>query len=255
MLPLLIALVGCNKQIYQIKVTTDGHLNIDELTNDNVITAVGGKNLDLHLQTHYYHNLETDWEILPTKTNEGKLKDPNIKYLINVNDIQVLIDGKINSNAFTLTPGIKSKSTLTLKKEFIRENVEIKISTHTYSEKMHLCLFGCEISDALKDRIDKKEILIHFESQYQNHLVPIKTLGTGTIAYPVIEDDTMVMTFKVDQEKSKEPLPNNLWFRTNARYAKIDDEFTRIYGDNNMTCVISVPHYIMKDHCEIRNNI
>ena len=250
LLPLMFSLTGC-KETCSIKLTANEHVMIKGVKKGATsISAVKGQDLKLHLEGEYYHNIDTEWFTIPTLQNEGTLKDPNVKYLIDINDIKVLVDGEENNDAFYFEENIKNKSTLTLKKEFVKKGVEIKIDSHTYSEEMHLCLFGCELNAYLKDRYINQEIEITFESKYQNNMVPIKTLNNN--AFPVFEDDTMVVTIKV---KKGEALPKDLWYRTNARYAKLGVEFTRKYRNNYKECTISVPHYIMKDHCEIRSKV
>lgn len=251
LLPLMFTLMSCNQKTCQIKITTDGHVTIKELKQGSTINAPINQDLVLNLESEYYHNLETDWIAEPTTLTEGELKDPNIKYMVDISDIQVLINGEINNDAFLFHPHIKNKSTLTLKKEFIQDNVEIKINSHTYGEGMGLCLFGCELDDNLKARRENGEIIFTFTSKYQNIWVPIKTLNQK--AFPIFEDDAMQVKLTVNQQKSNKPLPDDLWFRTNARFAEIDEEFTRVYENNNMTCTITVPHYIIKDHCAIRS--
>lgn len=252
LLPLMFSTTSCNHPTCDIKITIDEHVTVKELKNGgNTISAPMGYDLNLHLEGDYYHNINTEWETTPSSDDEGKLVDPNVEYLIDSSDIQVLVDGELRDDAFYFAQSIRNSSVLTLRKEFVKKNVEIKINSHVYSDEMHLCLLGCELNTEVKSRYEKEEILISFESNYQNQQYPIKSLGG--LAFPVIEDDTMVITLKVDKSKSNEPLQNNIWFSTNARYAAIGREFTREYRDNNYECTISVPHYVMKDHCEIRN--
>lgn len=251
LLPLVFSLMGCNRSTCNIKITTTGHVTIKGLKEGSTtFPALLGQNLKLHLQGEYYHNIDTTWKTVPTKDSEGELNDPNQEYIIESSNIQVLVDGESRDDAFLFAQNTRNKTTLTLKKEFVKENVEIKIDPQPYKIDMGLCLFGCELNTGIKDRYEKGEIKISFESAYQNTMYPIKSLGG--LAFPVIEDDTMVITLKVDREKSNKPLPKNIWYRTNARYAEINKEFTRKYKDNNYECTISVPHYVMKDHCEIR---
>lgn len=254
LLPLVFSLTGCKSSTYNIKITLlDEHVTVEELKEGNTVVATEGKDLKLHLEGDYIHDINANWVSgkEPTKDDEGELNIPNVEYLIDSSDIQVLVDGKTNDNAFLFAQSIRNSSVLTLKKEFVKNNVEIIIKSHTYTDEMPLCLLGCEITTGIKERYEKNEIQISFESAYQNKMYPIKSLGGE--AFPVIEDDTMVITLKVDKAESSEPLPNNIWFRTNARFADIKREFTREYRDNNFECTISVPHYVMKDHCEIRN--
>lgn len=251
LLPLTSSLMNCSQKTCQIKITTDSHVIIEELKQGNTINAPINQDLILNLEGKYYHNLETYWRDEPTHLTEGLLEDPNIKYLVDVRDIQVLVNNEIINDAFLFHPHIKNKSTLTLKKEYVKDNVEIKINSHIYDEDMGLCLFGCELDDNLKTRRENGEIDFTFTSKYQNIWVPIKTLNQQ--AYPIFEDDTMQVKLTVNQQKSNQPLPDDLWFRTNARFAEIDEEFTRVYENNNMTCTITVPHYIIKDHCAIRS--
>ena len=65
--------------------------------------------------------------------------------------------------------------------------------------------------------------------------------------------DVLSMKFSYDP-KEIEWLPNPLLKAYNIHMPKeMGKEFTRKYKDHNYECTISVPHYVMKDHCEIRN--
>ena len=85
---------------------------------------------------------------------------------------------------------------------------------------------------------------VTFASKYQNKMYPIKTLNEE--GYPVLEDDNIDVTFKVISGDT--PLPNNIWYRTNARYTLLGEDFNREYSADMLTCRITVPHYIVRDH-------
>lgn len=264
--PLLLLCCGNSKRLPKRKEGDACNItftsNIVGLTCDNPQTVKmnnGGNDLELHLNIPYISKKFTGWKEEPTLENDGELNNPNTKYNVNVGDIAITIGGERFDESFTYFGETNMKNVLTIDKDYIVNDIEINVTARDCGR---LFLFGYQFGNELKDRIDTterhtnsdKDITLMFVSEYQRVEKPIHTLGE--MGYPIFEDDSIDLTIEV-KEDSNEPLPNNIWLRSNARYTSLGNDFFREYKNEikvdgkivgYRTCHIYIPNYIIRDH-------
>lgn len=222
----------------------------------NIPNITLNKDYVLNLNMEYYSNPETDWEIKPSAQGEdwsdGKLCDPNIEYELKVDDIYVYIDGIIKPESFVYEGGFDGKGILTVQKEFVTSS-DIKIVCNGTQRTSHIPLVGCQIGKLIgrttQGGATNPTLEIAFKSKYQNLYNFIFTLDE--YGFTVWEDDEVDITFKVIN--NGEPLPKDLWFRTNARWGLEGVEFTREYNVDYTECHFHVPYFYAKDHIVFRS--
>ena len=231
-------------RICRVTLITNGHITCEEFSQSSTIDVPKNKDFVMHLALDYTHDVNATWEKEPTDFDEGKLTVPNMEYVLPIENIKVSVKGRQCDNAFTYQSDVRNLKILTIKKKYLQGKVEVNLTTQ---EIDRLNLFGYDLGEGLKNRDD---LTVTFDSQYQKETKRIKT--THLNAYPVFEDDNIDVTFEIT-DKSHPPLPDNLWLRTNGRYALFDVDFTREYSDDKRKCRIKIPHFIVKDHGTFRN--
>ncbi|MCQ2753275.1 MAG: hypothetical protein MJ206_03380 [Bacilli bacterium] len=248
--PLLLCACGTKEVVTKCRVEliTNGHITCEEFAESSYVDVPNNKDFTMHLSLEYVHDTKANWITgkEPTKDSEGELDKPNEGYLLPIKNIHVSVDEESCDEAFTYAEDLRNLCELTIKKEFLSRKVVVNLET----EKMDvLNLFGYQLGDELMPRYKTEtnpdgDISITFASAYQNKMYRIKTLKEE--GFPVFENDNIDVTFKVITGNT--PLPNNIWYRTNARYTLLGQDFNREYSSDMMTCHITVPHYIVKDH-------
>ena len=153
-------------------------------------------------------------------------------------------------------------------------DVTIEISAVPFGD---LFLYGMEIGSEMLNRWTENEhapdlvythdLYINFQTFYQRKQYPIKTVAKSL--FPVFEHDNIDVTFKT-KGYNCQPLPDDIRFRNNSRYAYMGIDYTREYSDLHeftyidpdtkesvttigySTCRLVVPHYVVTDHGSFR---
>lgn len=271
--PALITLASCGNKYPHHKsgefcnVTFIGH---DVSCNCPAYTHMD-RDLDLKLDIPFFDHEDAVWEEAPTKDSEGQLDKPVEEYLVSVNDIKVFIGGKEYPDSWYFYYRHNDDNLLKIKKEYVVDDITIEVTARPFG---NLFLYGMVIGDELWNRwVDQgqekseytHDMQIDLETFYQSKPYPIKTLS-GQVTFPVLEHDNIDITFEViDQEHP--PLPDDIRFRCNSRYASMGTDYTREYSNQYtyvdptdpkikitgyQTCHLMVPHYIVMDHVSFR---
>lgn len=173
-------------------------------------------------------------------------------YELNLDNIHVYINGKERRDAWTFRYQTNVKNELTIKKECIHG--DIKVKANAIAKTTTRFLFGIETDAYVNTNLDVK--VYTGDEKKEVTKIPIAQLS-GTEAYPVYEDDCVeaVFTLKAGIEGT---ISDRLWFRTNARYAKVktdndpDYDFEKIVSKDKKTVKFIVPHFIIRDCCDFR---
>lgn len=169
-------------------------------------------------------------------------------YELLIENIHVSIDGKENNECWSFLYQTNEKNLFTINKEYITGDISInaRATYRTSTPSEYGYLFDEKITQICDCR---------FMDNRQPKFIP--TLDQ--VAYPVMEDDAIevIMTLKdgLSYEGKNKEIMDNIWFRTNARYAKIEEDFSKFYSSDHRECHINVPHYIIRDHGSFQPNL
>lgn len=219
----------------------------EHFTSDCPTVANSHEDLKIHLNIEYHSNPDTAWKEEPTATSEGELVDPNVKYYLDTKDIEVKIGGVNSDKCFTFIYQTNNINELTIKKKFITDNIEIRLTPRKY-EKLNL--FGYLVGS---EKLPADQLEVSFSKQYQK--IPKRIRSLGEDAYPVYEGDSIDVDISSKSIRLDEQ-GVNLWYRRNARWTKEyqegDEEweydFKREFSNNGMKCHIHVPYFKVDDH-------
>ncbi len=270
--PALFALASCGnglpprKSGQFVNVTFIGH----DVTCNCPTFAPMDRDLDLELEIPFRDHEDAIWEIEPTIDDEGMLDKPVEENYVSLEDIHVKIAGKEYPNSWYFYYRHNDDNLLKIKKEYMVNDVTIEITSRPFGD---LYLYGIVIGDEMLNRWVGREgssndLQIDFQTFYQRKQYPIKTID-GQRAFPVLEHDNIDVTFKTTGYNCQ-PLPDDIRFRCNSRYAYMGIDYTREYSDLHeftytdpetselvtvtgySTCHLVVPHYIVTDHVSFR---
>ncbi|MCQ2742855.1 MAG: hypothetical protein MJ239_06150 [Bacilli bacterium] len=162
-------------------------------------------------------------------------------YELSIDNIHVTVGGKENNECWSFLYQTNEKNVFTIFKESIVGDIQINaIATPRSSTQSE---YGYIFDERITNICDCR-----FSDDREPKFIP--TLDQ--VAYPVLEDDSIdvFITLKegVPYEDENKVIFDNIWFRTNARYAKINVDFYKTYSNENRECRISVPHYVIRDH-------
>lgn len=250
----LVSLFSCNNNS-EVNVTFKGeHVSCTEVPKGKK-----GEDLVLNLNLEYFKDPETEWKRLPSKEkqpqDDGELYNPCVEYELSVDDIHVTIGEKEEPDSFTYEGSLNGTGILTIRKDYIK-NKDINIICNGRPRTSHIPLVGCQIGNLIKRTKFNTEIQpedatleVTFKSKYQNTYNFIFTLDE--YGFTVWEDDDVDIHFEVIN--NGDPLPEDIWFRTNARWGKEGVEFTRNLSADRMTCDFHVPYFYTRDHIVFRS--
>lgn len=168
-------------------------------------------------------------------------------YELLLDNIHVSIGGKENKDCWSFLYQTNVKNVFTIDKSAITGDIEIeaKATYRTSTPSEYGYLFGEDILAICNCR---------FMDNRQMKFIP--TLDQN--AYPVMEDDAIevIISLKENEkyEGNNKVIMDNIWFRTNARYAKIDEDFVKTYSADCRECRVYVPHYVIRDHGSFKVN-
>ncbi|MCQ2801637.1 MAG: hypothetical protein MJ222_03195 [Bacilli bacterium] len=162
-------------------------------------------------------------------------------YELLIDNINVSINGIQNDDCWSFLYQTNVKNIFTINKNFINGDLSINAfatyRTSTPSE------YGYIFDDEITNICDCR-----FSDDRQPKFIP--TLDQ--VAYPVMEDDPIevIITLKdgILYEGDAKRIMDNIWFRTNARYTLLGEDFFKTYSNDFRECRIRVPHYIIRDH-------
>lgn len=251
LLPLLILPVACNNSNSNLPTRKDGNtcnltFNGEHVVCDYPKVVMMDNELNLNLNIEYSLWRNATWKIEPTYATEGELNIPPIEYILKMEDIVVKIGGKEYPDSFTFFYKNNEDNVLTIKKEYVVNDIDISLKAKP--REATLSLYGLELDDEMIELVDKGEVELDFVNVYQRVRKPIRTLSQ--YGYPIYEDDDIDLLFT---SKTNNPLPDNLWLRSNARFTVMGIDFSREYSPDKKSCKFYVPRYIIRDHCSIRN--
>lgn len=273
--PVLFTVASCGhkdlpprKEGSTVNVTFVGH----DVTCECPTSAPMDRDLELKLDIPFIDHEDAVWEFEPTAESEGSLDKPIEEYCINISDIKILIGGKEYPDAWCFYYRHNDDNLLHIKKEYVVNDISIEVTARPFGD---LFLYGIVIGDEMWDRwigrIERGEkyphdLQIDLQTFYQSKPYPIKTL-TGQVTFPVFEHDNIDITLEVI-DKEHPPLPDDIRFRCNARYAYMGLDYTREYSNQYtykpdpddqdtwvtgyQTCHLTVPHYVVTDHVSFR---
>lgn len=262
----LFCVVGCNAQTNNE--TIDGaNLPPEKEGNSINVEFVGehvkadvpqtvnkGNDLCINLDIEYDRDPNVNWKHIPDPQKtpslypEGELTTPITEYEVLLDNIHVFIGGKEYNDAFNWLYQTNNKNTLTIKKEYVVNDIKIQVVGAPRTAT--LTLYGIEFDNDFASLIKSGIVKASFKTPYQdNGTVLIRTFSNGDL-YPVFEDDDIDVTFTTSDPNG---LPKNLWFRNCSRNTTLGEDFYREYSEDGKTCHIYVPHYIVRDHCSIRD--
>lgn len=269
--PILFSMLSCGSNLPPrksgqfVNVTFIGH----DVTSNCPTFAPIGRDLDIKLDIPFIDHEDAIWEIEPTIESEGMLDKPVEQYYVSLEDIHIKIAGKEYKNAWYFYYRHNDDNLLKIKKEYMVNDVTIEITSRPFGD---LYLYGIVIGEEMLNRWvgheGKKDLRIDFQTFYQRNQYPIKTLD-GQRSFPVLEHDNIDVTFKTIGYNC-EPLPDDIRFRCNSRYAYMGIDYTREYSDIHeftyndpdtgepvttigySTCHLVVPHYVVTDHVSFR---
>lgn len=216
LIPAIFSIVGCNDDSPTYKVVFCG----DKESNHLIYL---GKNVT---------NNKDDYEI-------SFLIEYN--YELTFDNIHVTIGGKENNECWSFLYQTNEKNVFTIFKDSIVGDIQINaVATQRSSTQSE---YGYLFDERITNICDCR-----FSDDRATKFIP--TLDQE--AYPVLEDDSIdvFITLKegIPYEEENKLVFDNIWFRTNARYAKINEDFYKTYSDTNRECHIFVPHYVIRDH-------
>ena len=273
-IPTLIALASCGSKYPPHKsgefcnVTFIGH----EVTSNCPTFAKMDQNLEIKLDIPFFDHEDAIWEKEPTAEEEGRLDKPVNEYMVDIDDIKILIGGKEYPDSWYFYYRHNDDNLLIIKKEYVVDDITIEVTAKSFGD---LFLYGIVIGDELWNRwVGREEtepeekythdLQIDLQTFYQSKPYPIKTLS-GQKTFPVFEHDNIDMTFEVI-DQNHPPLPDDIRFRMNSRYTMMGTDYTREYSNQYtyvdeatgeeitgyQTCRLVVPHYIVQDHVSFR---
>ena len=279
--PTLFAMASCGNNLPPrkdgqfVNVTFIGH----DVTCNCPTYAPMDRDLELKLEIPFLDHEDATWEIEPTKESEGMLDKPVQEYYVSPEDIKVTIAGKEYLDSWYFYYRHNDDNLLKIKKEYVVNDITIEVTSRPFGD---LFLYGIVIGDEMLNRwvgnknYDPEEpekyshdLYIDLQTFYQRKQYPIKTLD-GQLSFPVLEHDNIDITFRIKDDGDKDldeilPLPDDIRFRCNSRYAYMGIDYTREYSDQYIykpgtdeqiigykTCHLIVPHYIVMDHVSFR---
>ncbi|MCQ2787238.1 MAG: hypothetical protein MJ199_02430, partial [Bacilli bacterium] len=235
--PALFALASCGnglpprKSGQFVNVTFIGH----DVTCNCPTFALMDRDLDLALDIPFVDHEDATWEIEPTKDDEGMLDKPVEEYYVSPEDIKITIGGKEYPDSWYFYYRHNNDNLLRIKKEYVVNDITIEVTSRPFGD---LFLYGIVIGDEMWHRWVGQpigtgythDLYIDLQTFYQRKPYPIKTIS-GQVTFPVLEHDNIDITFRVKETDDRgnpcPPLPDDIRFRCNSRYAYMGIDYTR----------------------------
>lgn len=219
-----------------------------------IAASLSGCNSSHTYDVSFLGSKEENHLIYEGKNQASSSEDYKMRFVIDYNyellvdNIIVTINGNRNDECWSFLYQTNEKNVFTIDKTMI--NGEIIINAKATYRTSTPSEYGYIFDERITNICDCR-----FSDDREQKFIP--TLDQ--VAYPVMEDDEIEVIFKLKDDEAYEGenklIMDNIWFRTNARYAKLDEDFFRSYSDDHRECHIKVPHYVIRDHGSFQPNI
>ena len=270
--PSLLFLFSCNRGNNFPTPLPDGSLCELSFNGEHVVALDMPKKVPMNqdvvinLKVDYLRDISTDWKNgIPSAVeiaynNPATFLDKEIEeYILNPDNIEIAIDGKVYDDCFDLYYTNNDDCQLVILKDYVVNNINITCKAF---KRNYLFLKGI-LMDGIVDYThyandsyteDTEPYHIKFLNKYQNTFGTIPNLGeTG---FTILEDDDIDVVIESNQNKDDiKYLPDNVFVRMNARWISPIGNYTiDVVKDSNGNVIkyhFYIPHYFVNDHINI----
>lgn len=157
--------------------------------------------------------------------------DIDYNYELNLKDINVYVNNKLNNDCWTFLYQTNIKNEFIINGSAVTGSITIEANAKW--RESHGEMYGCAC--------DVPNTEITFSPSREKMYIP----DWQRMAYPVFEDDEVKMTI---YSTNDQPLPENIGMWMNGRFVKHGDELFMTYSSDKKTCETYIPRYIVRDN-------
>lgn len=205
------------------------------------------------------------------KIKDNVIEDNYMK-LIKINSVKS--NGKeIPVDGYSFIYQTNAKNEFTINKKYCKGNIEIDVTLEENKQNKNCFFFEYDIdayapfkSVKVEYPIKEKQtndVLtgidwtrtesmddIYLKSEYDIGIFNKDDLSALGLKYNLLivrEDNRLKLSFESDNI-----LPEDIWFRSNARFTKKDEDYTLTYSNDKKSATLEVPYFFIRDNGSIR---